>query len=76
MDDDGDAHMFFFEECSTAEIVYLASARAGTIIEKHLSPEERRAFDEAKDASMAPWLENAAWEPVDEQKAKRARCVK
>ena len=57
------------------EFVYLAGkGKPGDIIEKRLSPEERKEFDRAKDEALMPWIENMAWEPADSSEADPGEC--
>ena len=37
--------------------------------ERKLSPEDKKAFDKAKDAALMVWIENKAWKAVDESEA-------
>ena len=43
--------------------------------EKNLTAEEKKAFDEAKDAALMVWIENAAWRAVPESEAKMDEVV-
>ena len=43
--------------------------------EKYLTPEEKKAFDEAKDAALMVWIENAAWKAVPEGEAREGEVV-
>ena len=40
------------------DIIHVATVKE-TVIEKHLSRDERKAFD--RDDAIAPWLDNNAW---------------
>ena len=43
--------------------------------EKKLTPEQRKEFDNAKDAALQVWIENAAWKAVPEEEAKEGEVV-
>ena len=61
--------MLMVDELDTEDTIYLAAGRAPTIVEKHLSVEEREAFNNAKDEALLPWLENCAFEAADRSEA-------
>ncbi len=71
-DDDDDEDLLYLKEFDYQETVYLA--RKEDIVEKRISPEERRAFDEAKDEALRPWIENWAWQAVDRREAEPHEC--
>ena len=48
---------------------------ADAINEKHLSPEDRKAFDEAKNKALQVWIDNQAWRAVDRSEAQEGELV-
>ena len=59
------AELSWADELDFGEEVYMVRAGAKpSIVEKKLTPEERKQFDKAKDDSLIPWIDNHVWEKV------------
>ena len=65
---DNEDEAMLFEELDDSEYVYFVAGKTD-IVEKHLNADERRQFDQAKDAALVPWIDNNAWEPVSKSEA-------
>ena len=57
------AELSWTDELDFGEEAHMVRAGARpTIVEKKLTPEERKQFDQAKDDSLIPRIDNRAWE--------------
>ena len=56
--------------------MYMATVK-DTVLEQHLSGDEKKAFDKAKDEAIIPWLDNDAWRAVKEKLAEpMEKCLR
>ncbi|CAK0792453.1 unnamed protein product [Prorocentrum cordatum] len=66
--DTGDDELLLLYE--DEEMIYLTNAaKRDAVVEARLTPDEKVQFDEAKTKALLPWIENQAWQAVNEATA-------
>ncbi|CAK0861054.1 unnamed protein product [Prorocentrum cordatum] len=66
--DTGDDELLLLYE-DEAMIHLTNAAKRDAVVEARLTPDEKVQFDEAKTKALLPWIENQAWQAVDEATA-------